>query len=96
MKIPARLKLMGVTWKISQDMPSEDRWGLTEFKENTIHIRKDLSQQNKEMTLIHEILHVITFQTGIDRLIEPDLEEKVVNMMANGLYEVYKIGFFKG
>jgi len=95
MKIPKKFTFLGTEWKVSYKMPKDEAWGETIFNDNEIHIRPDLSQQNKEMTFIHEVLHVITWSSGADRLVEQDVEEKLVNALANGLYGMHKKGIFQ-
>jgi len=95
MNIPKKITYMGVTWTINLKMPKDEAWGETIFNDNEINIRPDLSVQNREASFIHELLHVITWGSGIDRIMRSDLEEKVVNSLAAGIYDLYKKGIFK-
>lgn len=95
MKIPKKFTYMGTIWTVKILMPKDEAWGETLFNSNEIHIRPDLSEQNKEMTFIHELLHVVTWASGADRLVTEEIEEKLVNMMAYGVYELYRRGIFR-
>ena len=95
MKIPKKIVYNGIRWTVNLKMPKDEAWGETIFNDNEINIRPDLSDQNREASLVHEMLHVITWSSGIDRFIDSDLEEKIVHAMASGIYDLYKKGFFK-
>jgi hypothetical protein len=96
MKIPKQLKIGGLIFKIkeSQEIANQSQvWGSTHFMQQKIFISPEETQQKKEHTLLHEILHACIWTSGIgDRIrrFDKDLEEDIVNSVSNSLYQVLK------
>ena len=83
MKIPKKLKIGGHNIKVVlkpfwKGSDSED--GLFENCKNEIWIKAELSQSQKEVTLIHEILHVLN----------STLNHVVLDSLSEQLYRVLK------
>ena len=86
MKIPKKIKIGGhivtvkVVDKVAED-PEVQQWagGWTE-SQNLIEIRAGQAQSQKEVTLIHEILHCINLQLNHDH----------VEFLSQALYQVIK------
>lgn len=57
---------------------------------NKIKLDSNLSQNRIEETLLHEILHHVWFQMGLDQSGVSEKEEYIVNTLANGLYPILK------
>lgn len=83
MKIPKKLKIGGhiVTVREVEEVVDGEKWagGWTE-SQNLIEIRKAQAQSQKEVTLIHEILHCINLQLDHDH----------VEFLSQALYQVIK------
>lgn len=85
MKIPKKLKIGGhiVTVKVVDNVANEENttWagGWTD-SQNLIEIRKAQAQSQKEVTLLHEILHCINLQLNHDH----------VEFLSQALYQVIK------
>lgn len=90
---------MGLQWDVvhqaSED--NEGKYGCTSFNDQTIYINPRLTKEMKEQTFLHELIHVIWWQMGIDKIpgFNQDLEEPIVNQTANGLYAAIKAGLLK-
>lgn len=67
---------------------SDSALGYTRKDAGHIHINEHQSKVNKVNTVIHEVLHAIVHTQGIP--INDELEEQVVNALANGLTQVIR------
>ena len=85
------MKIGGQNYKINfvDEMKVEGGsiMGVHNCRDCTISIDKELTQSRKKETLIHEILHAIVYQWGIE--LDDKEEEKICNTLANGLTTVY-------
>lgn len=98
MKIPKKLKIIGFEWRIVSGKDGDDVtyegncFGTTHTSTQKIFIDNEATQQNKEKSFVHEILHALWWQMGISKRkdIEKNLEEEIVHPLAQGLYQVLK------
>jgi Zn-dependent peptidase ImmA (M78 family) len=96
MKIPKQLKIGGLIFQVSESEEIANQsnvWGSTHFKKQKIFLDPSETQQKKEHTLLHEILHACLWTCGIgDRLrrFDKDLEEDLVASLDSQLYQVFK------
>lgn len=99
MKIPKKFRFMGLEYAVSFDTTphaaNPSAWACTNHKRQTIVIDPSMSEQLQEQTFIHELLHVIFFNMGLDQLDKEGIEEVFVNSMANGLYALLKTGILR-
>lgn len=58
--------------------------GLTHFEEAIINIRDGQQSVEEKDTVLHEVLHVL------DRVMETDLDEKQVTVLAHGLIGIFQ------
>tara|TARA_Y100000356_G_scaffold69951_1_gene57593 strand:+ start:867 stop:1187 length:321 start_codon:yes stop_codon:yes gene_type:complete len=61
---------------------SKELYGRHMVKENIILINEDIHQSRKEETLVHEILHAIFFNYGLEH------EERLIDAISNGLFQL--------
>ena len=92
-KIPKRLKIGGFIWAVKRDNGiaiEGNCYGSTHYKTQTIFVEPEppCTQQKSEQCLIHEILHAVFWQTGLNDRVEHKLEEEIVTALAHGLYQV--------
>lgn len=85
MKIPTRIKICALWYDVKQVNPSEIdsesfHAGDCDDHTQTIRISKTMSQEMKEVTLLHEILHAIDIQ----------LDHDLVELLSQALYQVLK------
>ena len=87
-KLPSELKIGPITWKITYGKTGKDAVGLTHSHKNEIIIFHKLNEEQKKVTLLHEILHAIAYTYGF----YPDkknLEESVVSIFTVPLLSVF-------
>jgi len=87
---PNRLiKIGGITYKIIYiDTPCSEDMGRTEVVSSTICIyTRNVSKQKQEQTLVHEILHAMLHEAGLDDEVN---NESLVAPLANMMYQVLK------
>lgn len=96
MKIPKQFKLMNVTWNVTfEDLPVPERpgvWAETNKQDQTIILKRNLPKEAKEATFIHELVHVLIFNMGLEHVFNYDSEKEeiFVNAFSNGLYDMLK------
>jgi hypothetical protein len=95
-KIPSKLKIGGFEWRIERDrnvLAEDEAYASTHFRSQKIFLVPDgTSTEQHELTcLIHELLHVLLWQSGmVTRLGDDKLEEEIVTSLAHGLYQALK------
>lgn len=95
MKIPKTVKIMGFDWSIKKDksVATEGNiYGSTHHGSQTIFLDPENTPQKMEETLLHEMLHAIAWQTGVEkrhRKLE-GVEEDFITALASGLYSVIR------
>lgn len=86
MQIPGRIKVGAIWYTIRQvgqsqiDTESCATMGDCDYQTQTIRIAEGVSQEMKEVTLFHEILHAVDCQ----------LDHDLVELLAQSLYQVFK------
>lgn len=92
MKIPKNIHFAGFDYTVEEieKLDGEDSWGRTMMKDRTIFLEKSMNKQNKEETLIHELLHIaLRHSTGREKL-SHDEEEKLVKAWSMNIYGILK------
>lgn len=56
-----------------------------------IKINKSLSKEQKELTLIHEIIHATFHRVGLRQATPNELEEVIAETIAHALYENFNL-----
>lgn len=86
MKIPKKINVLGLAYNISEqeDVSSGTALGLCQFAKQQIILEKKQCQEQKEATLIHEILEAINNQ------LELELPHKTICSLETGIYQVLK------
>ncbi|MGA3473002.1 ImmA/IrrE family metallo-endopeptidase [Lactiplantibacillus plantarum] len=86
MKLPAYVKISGINYTVVLKKRLEDSgdacWGVTDYPGATIYIRKELSEQKQRQTLMHEMVHAMMHEAGLDDICN---DEKIVNPLGNML-----------
>ncbi|WP_369901156.1 ImmA/IrrE family metallo-endopeptidase [Lactiplantibacillus plantarum] len=86
MKLPAYVKISGINYTVVLKKRLEDSsdacWGVTDYPGATIYIRKELSEQKQRQTLMHEIVHAMMHEAGLDDICN---DEKTVTPLGNML-----------
>lgn len=94
MNLPQTLKIGGFVWqvKVSAEITYEGScYGSTHWETLTIYLRPSLHPQKQAETLLHEVLHIVLWQSGLHHRYQhddkPD-EEQVVQAMSPLLFQV--------
>ena len=100
MKVPSKITIAGQEWRIylEKEAPprlvgrrhkllAEGTQGFTEYATREIVLAHGLSQEQTEITLLHELLHAIYHASG-DRNLGAELEERIVEALDTHLHEV--------
>ncbi len=96
MRIPETLKIQGFDWKIASSSEITDAakaYGLLDIKRQTIYLDCDFSEQKRDQTLLHELLHACFYHSGLWQRIEEGKnisEEEIVQAVSMVLYQVLK------
>jgi hypothetical protein len=67
-----------ISYKDDSDMPTEH--GLTNFKNQSIHINESASFEEREETLLHEVIEVLNYQLALN------LKHDTIMRLSSGLY----------
>jgi len=89
MKIPETILIGGVLYTIENfdsDNRTDQAMGRCDPKLNKIHLCTDLTKMGREKTFIHEVLHAIIEEYGID--IPEDHNENMVSQLTTGVYDL--------
>lgn len=103
MSLPEKVKISGIDYKIevAEHRPADDEGGVLlgeiTYHHAAIYINEDQSEQMRQATLIHEIVHGILHHMGS----ELNDNEKFVEGFSSGLHQVMRdnhwtIGMKKG
>jgi predicted SprT family Zn-dependent metalloprotease len=95
MIIPNKVKVGGLEFEVLEDVNVNNEgqvFGSTHFRKQKIFIEPDEKQQKKEQTFFHEVLHAVWWQAGLHSRYkeQKNLEEEIVEALANGMYQVLK------
>jgi hypothetical protein len=72
MKIPKKFKSQGIWWKVRfVENVGDNDLGEADYEKQEIRIKKDISQELKEQTFLHEVGH--TLNTTIDHALMDSL-----------------------
>jgi hypothetical protein len=83
------VNILGIEYRIEEVesvSKTESLLGSIDFLNQVIRIDVSLSNEKKEETLLHEILHGIAEATGL----EETLNEQVVQILSRTLYDLFK------
>jgi len=81
-----KIKILGNTWEVREVtakeigdiMATDKRYtvGACDYHTKTIYILKDLKEEIKKETLIHEISHAILYTTSLNEHLTPEQQEQ--------------------
>jgi len=95
MKIPNKLKIGAFEWEVEENAKTAmegNCFGSTHPNTQQIFLDPASKQQKKEETLLHEVMHVVWWQTGLSERYRktPEIEEEIVKSLSHGLYQALK------
>lgn len=83
-----KIKIGGIVYKVVFKSHLKDGkikcWGYVNYQTSTIYITKGLSKQKTKQTIIHECLHALLHEAGLDEYAN---DEKIVLPLGNLLYQ---------
>jgi hypothetical protein len=83
-----KIRIGGIIYKIENVERLEDNnrlaWGVTQYENAHISIRDEIEKQKYYQTIIHEALHGMLHEAGIDNLAN---DESLVTPLGNMLYQ---------
>lgn len=71
MILPKTIKIGGFQWEIKEDQGVAHEgsvFGSTHHHSQTLFIEPNLNGQKQEQTVLHEVMHAIWWQSGLDRM----------------------------
>lgn len=80
MRIPRKIKVGGSWYNVDMSKELDGQCGRCDLTEQTIYISKELTRDQKEVTLWHEIIHAINIC----------IHDQSVEFLAQSLYQVLK------
>ena len=71
--------------------------GFIDLVRKEININKDMDLNTQKETIVHEILHGLFYEWGINSNLDigKDMEEKIVTTLSKGIYEMEVTGLLK-
>jgi hypothetical protein len=94
MIIPKKVKVCGLVYNVEENAKassSADVYGITDHYKQSIILDPRVSQEKKEQTFVHEVLHAIWDSVGLNsRYNDHKQQEEIVDALSNGLYQVFK------
>ena len=97
MKIPKKIHFSGFDYKVieKEKLDGGENLGRAMIQEGEIYLEKNVSEQVKLETLIHELLH-ITYRHTAHKQISDDQEENIIKPWSRNIYGILKDnGFLK-
>lgn len=87
--IPKQFTIFGETYRVKQVLKvnKDGRWGEHDPAKNTIKIKKDLNEDQKEQTYYHELVHAILTNLSYTDLNE---DEDFVDRFAKAMHQILK------
>lgn len=85
--IPKKFKIFGETCKVKQVIKVDkfNSWGENNPNNNTIKIKRDLNEEQKQQVFLHEITHCILTHLQYNKLNE---DEKFVDTFSKALHQI--------
>ena len=68
--------------ELKHENPRKELYGRHEVKENIIYINDEIAASRMQETLIHEVLHAIFYNTGLEH------DERKIEAISNGLFQL--------
>ena len=94
MIIPKSITVNGFVWQVQFDGPLTDEsnvYGSAHYKSQTIYIDPKVPRQKQEQTFLHELLHAVSWQSGLSKRMQQakqtELEEEIITALSFGLYQ---------
>lgn len=96
MKVPNKIRIGAFDWTIEESEKIANEGGVfgsTHHRKQRIFLEPNETEQKKDHTLLHEIMHALWWQAGLHERYTKDqkvIEEEIISCLSNGLYQVIK------
>lgn len=88
-KLPSSVEVGGVDYRLSfygeEDHRTHNTYGMCDKVHKVIALSPLMREEQAATTVLHEVLHAIVEEYGMDEVVPEGLEEYIVKVMANGL-----------
>lgn len=86
-------------WEDNLTVDGERHHGMIEFDESEISLDSARCLATQQITLLHEVLHAIMYESGVDGICGDKTEELIVRALSFQLHQVFRdspglLGFF--
>ena len=84
MKIPTKIKLIGCEYKIQyvNRVDEHDSWANVCYRTQLIQIKKDIGDENKKVSFLHELFHLFFEKAGMEH------NERNVQLFSEFMYQL--------
>jgi len=89
-----KIPVLGVPFEIqyvNKINEEDDSYGECDGPAHKIKIKKSLTNEQKRLTVFHEILHAALYISGQSELLTEQQEEAIVVALENGLSQLYNL-----
>jgi len=94
---PKKMVILGRKFKISVvnktklcTITTPDAVACVDFSDNHVYIWDELSDEQKMLSLFHELSHICHVTVGLDQVISDELQEILCETMANAFGDLLK------
>ena len=89
---PSQVSIMGIKFEVKHPVKvdPENSYGETVGEDRVMRIRRSLTGEIYEATLLHETMHAILYAAGIAEVLADNHEEAIVVALENGLSQLYQ------
>lgn len=88
------VNVFGRVYKIEYvDLTEQGIWGEHDQDALTIRIQEGLPEETRRSTILHEIIHAVFFETGLNKMVTRKLEESICMAVEHG---VFRTGLIRG
>jgi hypothetical protein len=88
LKIPKKIKISGITYKVKRDVKfDDDREGDLDWEKATIRVKGTMCSDAEAITFLHEVIHGIDF-SYFNGKIKENFGEDGIDVIANALHQV--------
>lgn len=87
--IPKKFSIFGLTYRVTQPkkVDKDDNWGEHSVVHKRIKVKKDLNQEQKEITYLHELIHTVLDNLEYNEL---SSNEVFVERFSKALHQILK------
>lgn len=82
-----KINVLGRDYRIAyEDLSAEQLWGEHDQDAVLIRVDKNLTDEQTRSTIVHEVVHAILFEAGLNKMLTRKLEESICRAVEHGLF----------